>query len=156
MNKSSQCALAFFIAFVFASCSRPTEVAPASTDPAWFEDITAKLGIDFVHEAGPALRRAVDHFRGVIQKQPDNNFAAQHPGECLKLQGNSSESETVCRKLTQLRPDLPDARVGLAEAQERQGKRLDALASWLQAHLLDPDNRFFQTRLLLSIAAVWC
>lgn len=53
MNKSSQCALAFFLAFVFASCSRPTEVAPAPVEPAWFEDVTAKLGIDFVHEAGP-------------------------------------------------------------------------------------------------------
>src|SRR5262245_51022179 len=54
MNKSSQCALVFFIAFVFASCSRPTEVAPATAEPAWFEDVTAKVGIDFVHEAGPA------------------------------------------------------------------------------------------------------
>jgi tetratricopeptide (TPR) repeat protein len=112
--------------------------------------------LNYEQRADPAvLRRAVDYFRGVVQKQPDNNLAAQLLGECLKLQGNWSETETVFRQLTQLRPDLTDARIGLAEAQERQGKRLDALASWLQAYLTDPDNRRVQTRLLLSVATVW-
>jgi tetratricopeptide (TPR) repeat protein len=102
-----------------------------------------------------ALQRAAGFFEGVLRKQPDNNLAAQLLGECLKLQGNWSEAEGVFRKLTQLRPDLPDPRVGLAEVQERQGKRLDALASWLQGYALDPDSRPVQTRMLLAALAVW-
>lgn len=102
-----------------------------------------------------ALHRAAGFFEGVLRKQPDNNLAAQLLGECLKLQGNWAEAEMIFRKLTQLRPDLPDARIGLAEAQERQRKRLDAFATWLQASLLEPENRLVQTRLLLSVAAVW-
>jgi tetratricopeptide (TPR) repeat protein len=102
-----------------------------------------------------AAQRAASVFESVVRKQPDNNLAAQLLGECLKLQRNWAKAEIVFRKLTQLRPDLPDAYVGLAEVQERQGKRLDASVSWLQAYALDADNRRVQTRLLLAAVAVW-
>ncbi len=45
------------IAFLATSaCQRPTAPAPAEgepTDPGWFEDVTDKVGLDFVHDAGP-------------------------------------------------------------------------------------------------------
>src|SRR5207302_3461005 len=55
-----------------------------------------------------ALQKAVGSFRSVLQKQPENNLAAQHLGECLNLQGNWADAEIVFRKLTELRPDLAD------------------------------------------------
>ncbi len=53
MHNGTGCALSLMIALGLASCRRTPEVAPAPAEPAWFEDVTAKLGIDFVHDAGP-------------------------------------------------------------------------------------------------------
>src|SRR5207248_5632031 len=45
---------------LFLALSRPAPVPPADegpTGPAWFADVTAEVGLDFVHDAGP-----VGHF----------------------------------------------------------------------------------------------
>ena len=42
----------------------PAVAAPAPADPGWFEDVTDKVGLDFVHDAGPLgrlLLHAADH-----------------------------------------------------------------------------------------------
>src|SRR5947209_4294443 len=35
------------------ACQRPGPAAPVPDAPAWFEDVTEKVGLDFVHDAGP-------------------------------------------------------------------------------------------------------
>jgi hypothetical protein len=44
------------LALLNSACQRPPPPAPADaepTDPGWFEDVTDKVGLDFVHDAGP-------------------------------------------------------------------------------------------------------
>jgi hypothetical protein len=40
-------------ALVLLGCARPPAAPEAPTGPVWFEDVTDKLGIDFVHDPGP-------------------------------------------------------------------------------------------------------
>ena len=49
--------LGVLLAAVFVGCRRTPDAAPPPQDPAWFEDVTAQLGIDFVHTAGPAANK---------------------------------------------------------------------------------------------------
>src|ERR1700722_13782891 len=44
------------LALLNSACQRPPAPAPAEagpTEPGWFEDVTDKIGLDFVHDAGP-------------------------------------------------------------------------------------------------------
>src|SRR3954463_11771717 len=43
---------------------RPPVVPPEDSGPAWFEDVTAKLGIDFVQDPGPVDGKY--HLRQII------------------------------------------------------------------------------------------
>jgi hypothetical protein len=56
MNRLRFCGpgLALLGAFLclIASCRRPDPAPPEETEPAWFEDVTAKVQLDFRHEAG--------------------------------------------------------------------------------------------------------
>jgi hypothetical protein len=50
--------LLFSLSFGLPGCSSPSEQAPgdgapANGGPAWFEDVTAAVGLDFVHDPGP-------------------------------------------------------------------------------------------------------
>src|SRR4051794_16183990 len=51
-------ALLFALPFALLGCSNSPEQAPGNGapeagGPAWFEDVTATLGLDFVHDPGP-------------------------------------------------------------------------------------------------------
>src|SRR3954454_21633560 len=56
---SAVSALLLSLAFGLAGCSSPSEQAPGrgageeGGGPPWFEDVTAAVGLDFVHDAGP-------------------------------------------------------------------------------------------------------
>ena len=60
------------LAFLFAAlllvfgCSRPTPSGPADepSGPAWFEDVTEKVGLDFRHDAGPTDRYFLPQITG--------------------------------------------------------------------------------------------
>ncbi|HBI46731.1 MAG TPA: RNA-binding protein [Planctomycetales bacterium] len=60
--------LAFlFTAFLLAlGCSRPSPSGPSeeAVGPAWFEDVTEKLGLDFHHDAGPIDRYFLPQITG--------------------------------------------------------------------------------------------
>jgi hypothetical protein len=38
---------------LFLGCRKSQPATPTETEPPWFEDVTEKLGLDFVHDAGP-------------------------------------------------------------------------------------------------------
>ena len=49
--------LSFIGAVLVLGCSRPSPPATDEpTGPAWFEDVTEEVGLDFVHDAGPTDR----------------------------------------------------------------------------------------------------
>ena len=98
-----------------------------------------------------ALRQALEHFRVVVRRQPDDTLAAQHLGECLLLVQDWPGAEATYRRLVQNRPDLAHAHAGLAQALEGQGKTIEAMAAWWQAHHLEPSDVRFQTRWMLAL-----
>jgi tetratricopeptide (TPR) repeat protein len=110
------------------------------------------LGLLYYEQRGhpEALRLAIEHFGAVVEGQPHDTVAAQHLGECLLLRGDWTAAATTYRRLVQLRPDLPQAHAGLAEALEGAQASAEAMSSWLRAAHLDGDNRRWQTRLLLA------
>ena len=103
MSKIVACVAALLIAVGLASCGRTPEVAPAAGEPAWFEDVTARLGIDFVHDAGPTdgkyfLPQIIGSGAAVLDFNQDGRL------DLLFLQNGGPESKSVNRLYQQL-PD---------------------------------------------------
>jgi hypothetical protein len=101
MRTFAGCLLAVFCALALSSCNRRPEAALAPADPPWFENVTSKVGIDFVHDAGPIdgkyfLPQIIGSGAAVLDFNGDGLL------DLLLLQNGGPNSQSVNRLYQQL------------------------------------------------------
>lgn len=94
------------------------ELTKITSDPAPSPDVAFAFGQLFVARGHPV--RAVDHFRAVLDAEPDNGQAHFALGKQLLDLGHLREAERHTRRALELQPETPEVRCNL-------GLILDAL-----------------------------
>lgn len=101
------CGLAAYLFLGCAGCQRPVAVAPKGPPaPVWFEDITERVGLHFIHDAGAIGVDARPHFMPQIMGSGAALFDYDNDGRLdIYLLQNGGPSSTAVNRLFHQEPD---------------------------------------------------